>query len=165
MSEPTWMAIARSRIGVKEVAGDGDNPVIIGWAKALKGWIANFYTKDSIPWCGLFVDSVLTEDGKRTPGDKSLGALNWQGWGQALTKGIPGAIMVFKRLGGGHVGFYVAEDASAYHVLGGNQGDAVSITRIAKDRCVAIRWPYEVAAAGSPNVISGNDAPLSQNEA
>ncbi len=56
-----------------------------------------------------------------------------------------GAILVFwrgKRTGWlGHVGFYTGEDTSAYHVLGGNQGDKVSITRIAKERLLEARWP------------------------
>ena len=49
--------------------------------------------------------------------------------------------MTFKRPGGGHVGFYVGEDSTAYHVLSGNQFDKVGITRIDKSRLVAIRWP------------------------
>jgi hypothetical protein len=42
------------------------------------------------------------------------------------------AVLVFERPGGGHVGYYFGEDATAYHVLGGNQGDAVTIARIAR---------------------------------
>lgn len=46
----------------------------------------------------------------------------------------------------GHVGFYVGEDAKGYYVLGGNQGDKVSVVRIAKDRLLpnGIRWPATV---------------------
>jgi len=49
------------------------------------------------------------------------------------------------RSGGGHVGFYVGEDdrtvsgKPCYHVLGGNQSDAVTIARIDKDRMRACR--------------------------
>lgn len=45
----------------------------------------------------------------------------------------------------GHVCFIAAKDTGAYHVLGGNQADAVTITRIAKTRLLETRWP-----AGSP---------------
>ena len=40
----------------------------------------------------------------------------------------------------GHVGFYVGEYASAYHILGGNQGDAVNVKRFARDRFLTARW-------------------------
>jgi uncharacterized protein (TIGR02594 family) len=156
--EPAWMSIARGEIGLEEVR---DNAVIVGWAKALGGWIAKYFTNaHTIPWCGLFVDECLTLASCRTPGNKSLGALNWRGWGQALVRGIPGAVLVFQRLGGGHVGFYVGEDADAYHVLGGNQSDSVSITRVAKARCVAIRWPNESTPTGKPLMLAVNGSPL-----
>jgi hypothetical protein len=75
-------------------------------------------------------------------------------------------VLVFQRPGGGHLGFYVGEDERAYHVLGGNQGDCVSITRIAKDRCIAIRWPSGQPVNGKPvkmTAIAG--VPLSRIEA
>ena len=42
--------------------------------------------------------------------------------------------MVFTRAGRGHVGLYLGEDATHFHILGGNQTNNVSITRIAKVR-------------------------------
>jgi cell wall-associated NlpC family hydrolase len=50
-----------------------------------------------------------------------------------------GDVLVFTRKGGGHVGIYVGQDKSCYHVLGGNQGDRVSIVRIEKTRCIGVR--------------------------
>jgi uncharacterized protein (TIGR02594 family) len=114
--------------------------VIIGWAKALGGWIASFYKQDSTPWCGLFVNHCMAIGGAPVIQD-GLAALNWAKYGKPLRYGVPGAVLVFKRTGGGHVGFYVSEDDDTYHVLGGNQGDSVSVARVAKGRCVAIRWP------------------------
>jgi hypothetical protein len=54
-----------------------------------------------------------------------------------------GAVLVFKRAGGGHVGFYMGEDpdGQALQVLGGNQADQVSVTRIMRNRLFAARWP------------------------
>jgi uncharacterized protein (TIGR02594 family) len=156
------MAIARARIGLQEVR---DNATIVGWAKSLKGWIATYFKNAHItPWCGLYMDKCLTDAGCKTPQDKSLAALSWRFWGKPAT-GVPGAVLVFQRPGGGHVGFYVAEDAEAYHVLGGNQSDSVSITRVAKARCVAIRWPYESTPAGKPILLAANGSPLSADEA
>ncbi|MEI6644227.1 MAG: hypothetical protein WCL10_19590 [Novosphingobium sp.] len=75
--------------------------------------------------------------------------------------------MVFRRAEStGHVGLYVGEDYGAFHVLGGNQSDGVTITRIARDRCIAIRRPvYKAApATATPIQLAANGA-LSANEA
>ena len=54
--------------------------------------------------------------------------------------------MTFKRKGGGHVGIYVGEDNTHYHVLGGNQNNSVSVSRIAKSRLFkARRTAWKVA--------------------
>ena len=63
-------------------------------------------------------------------------------------------MLVFTRPGGGHVGFYVGEDAAAYHILGGNQGDAVTIVRIVKSRYIARRWPEGRPVIGKPVPIA-----------
>lgn len=156
------MHYARNAIGLQEVR---DNTTIINWAKSLGGWIAAYFTDArTIPWCGLFVDTMLTKAGCRTPGDKSLGALNWQGWGQAMVTPGYGAVLVFKRPGGGHVGFYVGEDDVAYHVLGGNESNQVEIARELKSRLVAIRWPYESNPQPGRVILSPSGDPLTTNE-
>jgi hypothetical protein len=71
---------------------------------------------------------------------------------------------VFQRPGGGHVGFYVGEDATIYTVLGGNQGNDVTSARIAKGRCVARRWPAGQPLTGKP-VMLATAAAVCTNEA
>ncbi|MEN6441642.1 MAG: hypothetical protein ABFD97_24030 [Syntrophobacter sp.] len=41
----------------------------------------------------------------------------------------------------GHVGFYTGEDSDVITMLGGNQGDSVSIQDYRKDRWLGFRWP------------------------
>ena len=161
MSEPKWLVIARSYIGVKEVPGPKSNTVIVGWLRRLRSWIDN----DSVPWCGSFVAAVMQEAGLPYPKEFPR-AKSWADWGANLrsTHVAPGAVLVFSRDGGGHVGFYVGEDATAYHVLGGNQGNAVNVTRIAKVRCIAIRWPKGEPVNGGPVRLAVNGE-LSRNEA
>ena len=54
----------------------------------------------------------------------------------------------------------------AFHVLGGNQSDGVTITRIAKDRCIAVRRPvYKAAPATAKPVELAATGALSLNEA
>ncbi len=76
-------------------------------------------------------------------------------------------MLVFRRAEStGHVGLYVGEDYGAYQVLGGNQSDGVTITRIARDRCIAVRRPFYKAAptTATPVQLAANGA-LSANEA
>ena len=162
-----WVSAARDLIGVHEGAGPAINPVIIDWARQEGGWIERFYHDDEIPWCGLFVGHCLQTAG--IPGPKNpLSALAWADWGQPVapeTLGV-GTVLVFKRTGGGHVGFYVGEDpdGQALHVLGGNQADQVSVTRILRERLFAARWPNGMALPGFGPLRQSLTAAFSQKE-
>lgn len=167
-NEPAWLKLARQYLGTKETPGPSSTPSIMAWAKRLGGKILGAaYTDDSVPWCGLFMAEVMTKAGFSPPAI-SLRASQWTLFGKGLTKGAPGAVLVFTRAGGGHVGLYVSEDATAYHVLGGNQGDAVTITRVAKDRLApgGIRWPSgEGTSVPGVPVVRDLKVALSKNEA
>lgn len=122
--------------GLKEFVGPQHNPKIIQWSKELG--LGNVYTNDEIPWCGLYVAYVCKQTGKEVVKDP-LWARNWVKWGTKESIAMLGDVLVFSRGSGGHVGFYVGEDKKCYHILGGNQGNAVSVVRINKDRCIGIR--------------------------
>lgn len=169
MTIPDWLEYARTFKGVKEIPGPKHNAVIIGWAVQLGGWVKAYVTNDDAPWCGLFPAHVFQ---KVLPGFKRpanpLSALAWGKVGVPILMPSPGAILTFKRPGGGHVGFYEGEDATHYHVLGGNQGNAVSIARIEKNRLVAqgIRWPDgEPLPTGGRVWLNPDGAPVTTNEA
>nr|WP_298095895.1 TIGR02594 family protein [uncultured Shinella sp.] len=140
--EPVWLREARRLIGVREKVGKGSNATILGWAKRLGGWVASYFTDDDIAWCGLFAAHVigLTLPREALPANP-LGALEYNKFGRQLAQPALGAIMTFKRDGGGHVGFYLGEDATHFHILGGNQTNSVRISRIEKKRLSDIRWP------------------------
>ena len=59
-------------------------------------------------------------------------------------KSASGAVLVFSRGSGGHVGFAMGHDDTHFYVLGGNQSDAVTIARIAKSRLLGARWPVTI---------------------
>ena len=166
--EPGWLLAARAKLGTREAPGAANSPTIMGWAKRLGTKVLGMvYNADSVPWCGLFVAACVAEDGL-TAAPIAVRAKSWAAWGQSIRpeRLAPGAVLVFERQGGGHVGFYVGEDTTSYHVLGGNQGDAVTIARIAKDRCVARRWPLGRPVIGAPVQMAARaGVPLSQNEA
>ena len=139
---PRHLVEAVKTLGEREAGGERNNPTIVGWALSLGGWVARFYTQDSIPWCGLWMAYVLHRAERKHALKNPLRALDWAGYGVPAPRDPElSDILVFQRPGGGHVGLYVGEDATAFHVLGGNQGDRVSIVRIARARLVAARRP------------------------
>lgn len=166
MADPAWMTVARALIGTREVPGAGNSPVIMKMAAGLGSKIMGIaYAGDHVPWCGLFVAHCVNSVGIK-PAPIAVRASAWAKWGAEVTPRV-GAVLVFNRDGGGHVGFYVAEDDTAFHVLGGNQGDAVSIARIGKDRLVkgGCRWPLGVPVTTKRNPVGRGVSALSINEA
>lgn len=152
---PRMIVEARSLLGVEEVRGEEDNPVIIGWAKEIGRTIENLYKYDNIPWCGLFVGVVAHRAGKSVNQAQLLSARSWLKWGsERVSHPKLGDVLVFWRGNPrgwqGHVGLYVGEDDFAYHVLGGNQNDSVSIVRIDKRRLLGARYEYKI---GQPSNV------------
>jgi uncharacterized protein (TIGR02594 family) len=158
---PKTIQEALKLYGTLEVKGNGNNPAILKWAKDLG---IRDYNMDSIPWCGLFAATVVSRAGKDVVSGP-LWARNWANFGSKADHAQLGDILVFVRDGGGHVGFYVAESATTYHVLGGNQGDKVCITEIAKNRCIAARRPdYTNKPASVKSYTLASDGHVSVNE-
>lgn len=138
-THPHWLDFARTLIGTREIPGQKHSPAIISWLKALKSWV----TDDETPWCGTFLAYVMLKAGYSYPVGY-LTARKWSDYGYYVKPG-EGAILVFWRGSptgaSGHVGIYVGEDDTHYHVLGGNQSDMVNVSRIAKSRLLTSRWP------------------------
>jgi len=138
---PKWLEIAEKELGEHEIPGDKSNPRIIEYHKAttLKS------SSDEVPWCSSFVCWVMQEAGFKTT--RSASARSWQWWGKEIKKPEFGCIVVFKRGSSpsqGHVGFFVGQGSDHIKILGGNQGDQVSIANFNKDKVVAYRWPKEI---------------------
>lgn len=160
---PKILDAALALYGTTEKAGPGNNPVILDWAKDLD--LA--YGTDEIPWCGLFAAIVAKRAGKPVVA-APLWARNWLKFGTKADTPSLGDVLVFARGAGGHVGFYIGEDDACYHVLGGNQGDAVSIVRIDKRRLLGARrpvWAIAQPASVQPVKLATGGAPVSTNEA
>lgn len=164
--EPPWMAIARSKVGMHEIR---DNKSLRAFLKSDGNALGD---PSKLPWCGDFVETCVAlalpdEPIRPTTHNNPYWAKNWEGFGLSLAEPSPGAILVFGRDGGGHVAFYVGEDGPNYIVLGGNQGNAVSIMKIAKSRLLArgIRWPTTFARPTRGPVKLSLAVAQSQNEA
>ena len=162
MNEPIWMDIAREHIGLAEITGPTTNSTIRGWLEKLRAW----WSDDETPWCGAFVGYCLEVCSYRIP-KYWMRARDWATWGVELPSPIPGCVVVFSRQGGGHVGFVVGkDDEGRLLVLGGNQGNRVSIAAFTRDRVLAYRWPTEQPLIGNawlPTIASNSKT--SNNEA
>lgn len=157
---------ARALFGVTETPGPASTAQIMAWAKDVG--LEKTYPNDGTAWCGLFAAVVAQRAGWDVVGGP-LWARNWASFGRKVeTKDAAlGDVLVFSRDSGGHVGLYVGEDAGYFHVLGGNQSDAVTITRIAKGRLLAVRRPKWKTAqpAGVVKMHLTATGAISENEA
>src|SRR5690606_33889500 len=147
--------------GVKEVPGEKHSHIILTWASHLE--LKN-YTADETAWCGLFMAYCASKSGKMVA-KNPLWARNWLSWGVACEPEL-GAVLVFERGTGGHVGLYVGEDDACYRVLGGNQKNSVSIARLDKARLLGARCQYLI---GKPEnvrkIVLSPAGDISTNEA
>jgi len=154
-------------LGTKEIKGSKHNQVILDWATDLG--ISKIVRDDEQAWCGLAAAIVVKRAGKDIPMKSYdiLRALKWVDFGkEILTTDISlGDIAIFKRDGGGHVGFYIAEDSKTYHIMGGNQSDMFNITRITKERLYAARRPiYNITPKGVKKYVVSATGTISKNE-
>ena len=164
MIDPVWLQVARAYIGVREIPGAPTEPTIARWLTSLNAW----WTGDEVPWCGTFTAACLKEAG--FPIAKNwMRAKAWLDWGLMLSGPCVGAVVVFERQGGGHVGFVVGRDTRGrLLVLGGNQGDQVKVSPFDIGRAVGYRWPEGVnhpAVGWSELPVMAATAPVSTNEA
>lgn len=151
MDEPVWLVLARQDIGQRETLGPNDSPRIRAMLKAFKlDWLMGQ------PWCGTIMGDWMTKCGIAPP-PSFFRAKAWADWGSRITNPVPGCVAVFARDGGGHVGLVVAQDAGGrLLVLGGNQGNSVSIAPFDKGRAIAFRWPAgrKLDGIGLPTLAS-----------
>lgn len=159
-----WMKEARLVMGRHETR---DHGLLSRWLRSDGKTLGD---PAKLPWCGDFVETCLrlALPGEEFPGplgENPYWARNWLRLGQS-TPATYGAVVVFERGKGGHVGFAVGEDATALHVLGGNQSDSVTIARISKARLLGARWPASWPRPVTPTLPRMTAAGiLSTNEA
>ena len=166
MTDPAWLATARTYLGQRETKGPHHNPHILKWWKDIGAPFAD----DETPWCGAFVGGVLSEVGIK-PVKGGASARSWLKTPVKLDRPAVGSVVIFwrgaKAGASGHVGFVVGQDQRGnLMVLGGNQADAVNIKPFGKDRVLGYRWPgiYPFESRFNLPVLT-SDGKLSTNEA
>ncbi len=134
-----WLAVARAEIGVRTFPPGQSNPRISTYHTGtnIQGY------DDKASWCSSFVNWVLAQGG--FAGTGSALARSWLTWGEPLEAPLPGCIAVLWRdePSGwkGHVGFWLREDATHVHLLGGNQLDEVREHTYPRLCVLGYRWP------------------------
>ena len=143
----TTYDLASRYIGVKEVGGSLDNPLILAMLKLDNQWPEH----DEVPWCSGFMNWIAWH--LRLPRSKSLLARSWLSVGRPVdpeNAKPANDVVILKRGGGdqpgadnltasGHVGLFAGAEGSKVLVLGGNQGDSVSVARFPASRILGIR--------------------------
>lgn len=142
--------LAQRFIGIKETNGARSNPLILAMLKLDASWPED----DGTAWCSAFVNAICWL--LRLPRSKSLAARSWLAVGQSvpLVAAVPGYDVVVLRRGNldagpdvlnapGHVGFFAGletgRDGDYVVVLGGNQGDAITVARFPASRVLGVR--------------------------
>jgi hypothetical protein len=99
--------LLRGRNSARVKKGNANSPTILDWTKRLDTKVLGIvYNGETVPWCGLFVATCWPRGEPAAidhcPGE-SVGT-----WGANLRveRLSSGAVLVFEREGGGHVGFY-----------------------------------------------------------
>lgn len=155
---PKWMDAANKYLDERELPGlKNNNPVIVEFFEHVgHGWVVD----DETPWCAAFVGACLKE--ADVVGTDSLAARSYLKWGKETTSPAYGDVVVFWRGKPdgwqGHVGFYVREDKDHVWVHGGNQNNAVSVTKYSKTHLLGYR--KAPAMVNSRTVVGAGGATL-----
>jgi uncharacterized protein (TIGR02594 family) len=151
---PKLISAAIQYLGIKEMPGIKSNPAIINMATTIG--LKGVYNDDDIAWCAVFINFLCSITGKPTVKIKGdlynlMRASEFMNWGNEvkIEQAQLGDIVVFKRPGGYHVAIIIAESKTTLHVIGGNQGNSVSIAEFSKDNVAAIRRFYATQAPSS----------------
>lgn len=131
--------LARGELGTEEVPGPVHNDKILSWFKK----VGHDIKDDETSWCAAFLGAMLEDAG--LPSTKALTARSYLKWGEEvpLSEAKTGDIVVFWRISPtswqGHAGFFNDRKDGKIYVLGGNQGNKVSVAPYAETQLLGVR--------------------------
>lgn len=146
--EPPWIVEGKKVFGLHEI---NDNAKLKTWLRSDGKTLGD---PAALPWCGDYVETVIKNSLPDEPFTGAVGknpywARNWLKFGRP-TEPCYGAIIVFSRGKGGHVGFVVGEDDTDYSVLGANQSNMINVALISKERFLGCTWPITYSGKKRP---------------
>lgn len=143
--EPKYILEARALVGETEVAGTKDNPTIMKlYADAGHPGIEH----DETPWCAALVGACLKRANMKNSG--SLMARSYEKFGKVLGLKNPEKYCIGVMTRGkpsswqGHVGFVMDFDKTSVTMLGGNQGNKVSLQKYPRNKFISFVRPTEM---------------------
>jgi uncharacterized protein (TIGR02594 family) len=153
--------LAKAEVGTVEWA-EGSNPKVVAYYRDAGHPEVK---DDAVAWCAAFVGAMLKRAGM--PNTGLLTARSYLKWGDGvnLDQAKPGDIVIFKRGNStweGHVAFFVRNAGTHLEVLGGNQRDAVNISRYPVSQLLGIRRMAAAPASkpqGAPKAPAAPSAP------
>ena len=137
--------LAERWLGVQEVAGKASNPDVLRMLQLDASWP----TGDDVPWCSAFVNFIAYAC--RLQRARSLRARSWLlvGAPVPLAGARRGDVVVLTRGqdtrgpdiidAPGHVGFFEVRVGQGIAIVGGNQGDAVTVAIYPVERVLGVR--------------------------
>ncbi len=128
---PPYLALAKDDLGKNERSNRKE------LNQRIKDKLGYEFDVKSTPWCAVWVCERLEQAGYSSP--KKANARSFLSWGYAPGDMAVGDIVVFWRGSRddgvtGHVGFLLKWDDKYVTILGGNQGDEVSIQRFSRSK-------------------------------
>lgn len=128
------LRIALAELGTAEIE-PGSNPRIDEYLRTVG------LSDDDTPWCAAFVNWALSAAG--VAGTGKANARSFLTWGVKALAPQPGDVAVFWRddpaSWKGHVAFYLSRNAHGVWVVGGNQGNAVSVRCYSESQLLDVR--------------------------
>jgi len=129
-------ALGDSQTGFDTIANVPGGSALIAEARK---YLGGNPTGRASAWCGAFLDMVLRRTGHRGGGNLARGYINY---GKRLPGPEVGAIVVFSRVGGGHVGIVTGIDANGNPiVISGNHNKRVAVATYPAKRVLAYVSP------------------------
>lgn len=133
--------LALRYVGVAEIRDKPKSHPLVSWWLSLCGF--GLDAPDEIPWCSAFVNGIAWE--LRLPRSKSAAARSWLNVGVPVPlkeAGVGFDVVVLSRGDNpaqGHVGFFAGFELNNVLLLGGNQGDQVSVASFPRERILGVR--------------------------
>jgi uncharacterized protein (TIGR02594 family) len=135
------LSVALMEVGQREIAGLAANVRIAEYHHATT-LPADLAASDETAWCSSFLVWCCAQVGIAST--RSAAARSWLSWGRALeaSESKFGGIAVLSRPpnpASGHVGLWVGQRGDRVYLLGGNQGNAVSVQSFPVSRVLSVR--------------------------
>jgi uncharacterized protein (TIGR02594 family) len=138
-SDTPWLDWMIARIGIKEIPGSADNPLIVQWGKDAG---ITWWHNDDDAWCAVFQNAALANTG--FPSTKSALARSFSNYGTELPGPAVGAIGVLPRGSNplyGHVGTVEKFTDSSVTLVNGNVSNEVRRSVYRRSSFLTFRAP------------------------